>query len=418
VQIQSILNRVEKYSSFVYRDVRLLEEGGHLRLEVDIHARRNSRPVCSECGRKGSQYDSLPSRCYEFVPLWSIPVFFCYARRRVNCCRCGRVVAEQVPWAEGKHHQTKSYSWFLARWAKRMNWAEVARCFKTSWDSVFRAVEYAVEWGRSHANYEGIRAIGIDEIQWRRGHQYLTLVYQIDTFRRRLIWIGEHRRVKTLLRFFKWFGKERSQELKYLCSDMWKPYLKVIARKASQAIHVLDRFHIVAKMNKAIDEVRAKEVKQLQQQGREPVLTRARWCVLKHRENLTSKQETKLADLLKYNLRTVRSYLLREEFRLFWTYISPYWAGKFLDRWCTKVMRSRIEPMKKVVRTLRTHRDLILNYFRARKEISSAVVEGFNNKAKLTTRRSRGFRSLRKAQIALYHTLGDLPEPEMTHEFC
>ncbi len=101
--------------------------------------------------------------------------------------------------------------------------------------------------------------------------------------------------------------------------------------------------------------------------------------------NLTGKQEIKLAELLKYNLKTVRAYLLKEDFHRCWGYVSPYWAGQFLDKWCAKVMLSRIEPMKKVAKSLRAHRELILNYFRAKKAFLQAPlgsVEGFNNKAK------------------------------------
>jgi transposase len=230
--------------------------------------------------------------------------------------------------------------------------------------------------------------------------------------------VGKDRTIKTLLRFFRTFGKERSAQLLFICSDMWKPYLKVIAKKASQAIHVLDRFHIVMHMNKAIDEVRAQETRELKDKGLNPVLTHSRWCLLKRPENLTSKQEVKLSDLLRYNLKAVRSYLLKEDFQFFWEYISPFWAGEFLDLWCTRVMRSRIEPMKKVARMLRSHRELLLNWFRAKKTISSGVIEGFNNRLKLTTRKSYGFRTFRAAEVALYHTLGNLPEPECIHRFC
>src|SRR5271166_676834 len=96
---------------------------------------------------------------------------------------------------------------------------------------------------------------------------------------------------------------------------------------------------------------------------------------------------------------------------------SPSWASKFLDEWCYQVMRSRIEPMKKIARTLRSHRALILNYFRARKQFSSGVVEGLNNKAKLTMRKSYGFRTFHVTEIALYHALGRLPEPDVAHRF-
>jgi transposase len=322
-----------------------------------------------------------------------------------------------MPWVSGKHRLTKTYAWFLAGWAKRLSWKEVAEAFRTTWDHVFCSVEQAVAWGREHQDLSGVKAIGVDEIAWQRGHRYLTLVYQIDEDNKRLLWVGEKRTVKTLMRFFRWFGKERSQDLKFVCSDMWKPYLKVIARKAGGALHILDRFHIMSHLSKAIDEVRAQEVRELKEKGYDPVLTKTRWLLLKRPENLTVKQGTQLAELLQYNLKSIRSYLLKEEFQLYWQYTSPYWAGEFLDQWCSKTMRSKIEPMKRVARMLRRHRPLLLNWFRAKKKFSSGIVEGFNTKAKVTTRKAYGFRTYHAAEIALYHTLGALPVPETAHEF-
>lgn len=418
MQLKTILNRVQKHRSFVYGRVQWAETfSGQGALEVEIRPRANSPPVCSRCGRSGAGYDTLSARRFEFVPLWGIAVFFLYAMRRVDCDRCG-VTVEKVPWAQGKRRLTTAYAWFLARWAKRLSWSEVAQVFRTSWNTVFRAVEQAVEWGLAHRDLTGISAIGMDEILWRRGHRYLTVVYQIDNDCRRLLWVGVDRTLRTGLRFFRWLGKERTRQLRFVCSDMWQNYLRVIAKKAAAAVHILDRFHIVARLNKAIDEVRAKEAKELKANGYEPHLKRTRWCLLKRPENLTEKQEATLAELVRYNLRAVRAYLLREDFDGFWEYVSPAWAGKFLDRWCRRVMRSRIEPMKKVARSLRNHRELILNWFRARGEVSTGAVEGFNNKAKVTFRKAYGFRELHTAKIALYHALGNLPEPESTHRFC
>jgi len=147
------------------------------------------------------------------------------------------------------------------------------------------------------------------------------------------------------------------------------------------------------------------------------ILKHSRWCLLKRPENLTDAQQTKLIDLLRYNLKAVRSYLLKEEFQFFWQYVYPYWAGEFLDAWCHRVMRSRIEPMKKVARMLQSHRELLLNWFRAKKVISSGAIEGLNNKLKLTTRKSYGFRTFKVTEIMLYHTLGNLPQPECAHRF-
>ena len=271
----------------------------------------------------------LPARRFEFVPLWGIAVFLVYAMRRVACPRCG-VKVETVPWAAGKHQLTDTYAWFLARWAGRLSWKEVAEVFQTSWEKVFRSVDMAVEWGRAHQELSGVRAIGIDEVAWQRGPRFLTLVYQIDAGCRRLLWVGQERRVKTLLGFFRWFGPARSAQLRFICSDMWRPYLTVIAKKAAGAIHVLDRFHIMAKMSKALDEVRAQESKALVAKGYEPVLKHTRWLLLKRPENLSEKQEPKLAELLQYNLRSVRAYLLKEDFQFFWSYVSPYWAGRSL----------------------------------------------------------------------------------------
>jgi len=193
--------------------------------------------------------------------------------------------------------------------------------------------------------------------------------------------------------------------------------LQVIAREAGQAIHVLDRFHIMAHMNKAIDEVRAAEAKRLKRDGYDPVLKHSRWCLLKRRENLTEQQTVKLAEILKYNLQTVRAYLHREDFQRFWEYQSPFWAGRFLKEWCQRVMRSRIEPMKKVARMLRRHEDLLLNWFRAKGTISAGVVEGLNYNAKLAMKNAYGFRTAPAVKTALYHRLGALPEPVFTHKF-
>ena len=414
--VKSILNRIEKQPGFVYDAVRLVDSAGWLSVEIDIRARKGSQGRCSGCDRPGPTYDTLALRRFEFVPLWAIAVFLLYALRRVRCDRCG-VKVEKVPWANGKHQLTTTYAWFLARWAKRLSWKTVAETFQTSWNHVFQSVSMAVAWGREHQDLSGIAAIGIDEIQWKRGHRYLTLVYQIDAGCRRLLWIGQDRTVETIQGFFQWLGAERSAALRFVCSDMWGPYLRVVAQKAALAIHILDRFHIMSHMNKAIDEVRAKEARELRARGHAPVLTHTRWLLLRRPEKLTGRQVPRLAELLSYNLRAVRAYLLREEFQFFWGYVHPTWAGRFMDRWCTQTMRSQIEPMKKVARMLRRHRPLLLNWFRAKGTISNGTVEGFNLKAKLTMRKAFGFRTYRAIEIALYHTLGNLPEPKAVHRF-
>ena len=419
MQLKSILNRVEKIPGFVYEKCRWSESGNSI--EVEIRPRKDSWAICSKCGWLAPAYDRMRPRRFTFVPLWQIPVVFVYRMRRVQCHQCN-VQVESVPWATGKNRSTSTYLWFLANWARRLSWAEVGRVFGTSWGVVSRAVEKAVNWGREHVSLEGIGAIGVDEIMHRRGSKahggprYLTLVYQIDKTRKRLLWVGQDRKEETLQKFFDWFGSERSAQLRFACSDMWPAYLKVIKERATNAIQILDRFHVMAMINKAIDLIRAGEVRELKAKGREPVLNNARWLFLKRPENLNERQHEKLADLLRFNLRIVRAYLLKEGFQRFWRYASPSWAGRFLESWCSTAMRSKIEPFKRIAKSLRKHRPLLLNWFRA-KDVSVGAVEGLNNKAKVSIRKSYGFRSVRFAELALYHGLADLPQPNFTHTF-
>jgi transposase len=414
MDVKSVLNRVEKHKGFVYGKAKW-EEGGSA-LVVPVEPRKGSQPRCSVCGLKGAAYDRLPERRFQFVPLWGIAVFLLYAMRRVGCPVHG-VKVESVPWAVGKQRLTRSFCLFLAHWARRLSWKETAKVFGTSWNRVYEAVRWVVEFGLEHRNLAGVEAIGVDEVHFGKGQQYLTLVYQIDAGCRRLLYVGRERTARTLLRFFHDMGRPWCSGVKFVCSDMWKPYLKVIAKKLGTAVHVLDRFHIVAKLNEAIDQVRRCEVRRMKDQGYRNKLVDTKYCFLKNPKNLTPKQKTRLADVLRYDLKSVRAYLLKESFQLFWTYASPYWAEWYLRKWCTRAMRSRLDPVKKFVGTIRRHQSLILNWFKARKAYSCGVVEGLNRKVNLITRKAFGFRSFEALQVALYHTLGCLPEPATTHKF-
>jgi len=205
--IKTILNKCHKFKSFVYVDAYFSNFQGESVIEVTIKPRKNSSVICSICNRPAPCYDTgKKARRFEFVPFWGFLVFFLY------------------------------YMQFLAHWSKKLSWKDVAINFRTSWGKVFRAVGYIVDWGLEHRDLSGIESIGVDEVLWHKGHKYLTLVYQINSENVRLLWIGKDRTVKTLLRFFRFLGKDRSKGLSYICSDMWKPYLKVIKKKASHAI--------------------------------------------------------------------------------------------------------------------------------------------------------------------------------------
>ena len=169
-------------------------------IEITVEPHGGMRGRCSRCRRPAPGYDRLPQRRWLFVPLWGIPTHFCYAPRRVECAEHG-IVVEHIPWSDGKRPVTYAMMGFLARWARRLSWRETARAFQTSWEAVYRSVEWFVQWGLAHRELRGVESIGVDEIHWGRGlraDNFLTVIYQIDAQCRRLLWVGRRRSQATL----------------------------------------------------------------------------------------------------------------------------------------------------------------------------------------------------------------------------
>ena len=225
LQVKTILNRVQHFPGFVYREVRMEPESGSIEILVEPHGGRRAR--CSRCRRPAPGYDRLPERNWQFVPLWGLPTYFRYAPRRVQCPE-HKVVVEEIPWSGGKSPVTLAMMIFLAGWARRLSWRETARAFQTSWEAVCRSVAWFVAWGLAHRDLRGVTAIGVDEIPWGRGMKadnFLTVLYQIDAGSRRLLWVGKRRSQASLKRGLKVLGPEVVKGIRFVCSDMWKPYL-------------------------------------------------------------------------------------------------------------------------------------------------------------------------------------------------
>ncbi len=417
MQLKTILNRIEPFKSFVYTQAQMIDDGEPTDRSRDRAASQRAADLLGLPTGPARLRSSAGPRRFEYVPLWGMAVSFLYAMRRVNCPACG-VKVEQVPWVDGKCHLTTSYRWFLARWAKRLSWKEVADVFHTTWENVFRAVKYAVFWGLVHRDMSGIEAIGVDEIQWSRGHKYLTLVYQIDDGLKRLLWIGGERTEESLRGFFQLLTDNARTGIRFVCSDMWKPYLKVIREELGQAVHVLDRFHLMKKMNEAIDQVRREEVR-----ATEASRLRASPETFPLVFAETPGEPDRPADGQTSGTDDAQSpFVPRPSVagRL------PAVLGLRQSGLGGQIPRRVVSPNDAIAAGANEegrnepcdHRSLILNWFRARGTISAGTVEGLNNKAKLTTRKAFGFRTLEAVKIALYHTLGALPEPQFTHEFC
>lgn len=422
--VKTLFRRVQDLAGFVVKSVRHSLDDPKPRIDIDLDPDTRHKRRCSCCGRAGRIHDTLAPRSWHFVPLWNIAVFLHYAPRRVVCPQTGKPTVEAMPWNRGKSPYAEAYMIFLARWARRLSWKEVSETFTASWDAVRRSVEWVVRWGLQHRDLSGVTAVGIDELHHGRGKNslnFLTLVYQIDRGSRRLLWIGRSRTEATLREGFD--ELERLQAgflagLRVVCSDMWKPFLKVVRGRCGHALNVLDPFHVAKHLNEAVDSVRRGEQARLSDKAARKRAKGGRFLLLRRGTKVRGKARDKLNAVLASLGQTSRAWELKESFRRFWSYRSPTWAAAYLKAWTSRAMRSRIEPMKKVARMLRKHEDLLLNYFRAKRQYTNAMVEGMNHKARVSLARSFGHRSFDVLKLVLYHNLGDLPEPPCSHKFC
>jgi len=379
---------------------------------VDLAADRRFKPRCGVCGNKAVYRDTCSVRCFRHVPLWGIPVTVRYAPRRVNCHVCGGIHREPLPWTTGKHRLTNAYAIFLAYWARLMPWLEVSRLFHCAWNTVASAVKWAVAYGLTNRDISDVRYIGIDEIARRRGHTYVTNVY--DLARARLLWSGDGRTHQTLQSFFSSWGQKSIDNIHGICCDMWNPYIDTITTYAPHAVLVFDKFHIIRHLMDAVDAVRRDEISA---KGKEHkvLVTHTRYIWLKNPWNLTDKQKARLHALEKLNLKIYRAYILKESFREFWACTTREQAEHFLKHWFWIATHSRLKPMRDFAWLLRRHQTAILNYFDM--PITNATVEGLNNKAKKISYKAYGYRTVSTFICNLYHGLAQLTLPKSMHSF-
>jgi transposase len=368
-------------------------------------------PRCGRCGKPGRYRDSRNERQFKHVPIWGIPVMLSYSPRRVCCNHCKGIYVEAIPWSAGKRRLTNAFACYLATWARILPWLEVARLFQCAWGTVSSAVDFVVKYGLENRDLSGITHIGIDEISRKRGHQYLTNVYNLQT--KKLIWSGEGRNSETLSQFFNFLGEERASQLQGICCDIWRPYIKVIEEKAPNAVLVFDKFHIVRHLMNAVDQVRRDEIQEKGKEHKE-LMKHTRYIWLKNPWNLTDKQKSRLSALEQLNLKINRAYLLKEAFRNFWSYSKPGWAEKYLKKWFWWATHSRLKPLRNFAWLVRRHEENILSYFKM--PIHNGSVEGLNNKAKVISQ-AYGFRSAKNYILNLYHCMADLPQPKLVHTF-
>ena len=362
---------------------------------------------CGHCGRTAKAiHDVRPERQWQDLTMRGVRMVLCYSPRRVHCRFCG-VHVEAYRWAEPWARVTRALAGCVITLAQRESWQETARVYGLNWKSVATLVRRAVDYGLAQRRRRPLHWIGIDEVSRKKGHRYLTVVYDLE--RRVLVWVGEDRTQDTLAKFFTGLGRRRCATVRAVCMDMWAAYAKAVTTHLPQAQILFDRFHVVQHLNRAVDEVRRAEIRRIGRRER-VYFRRIRFLLLKSPWNLTGQERDRLSTLVRWNARIVRAYYLKEAFQQFWLISNPTAAETHLRQWMRAAKRSRLQAFKLFVQLLESHLEGILAWTRLR--LSNGALEGMNNKIKLISHRSFGFRSAKNYIAAIYHCCAKLPLPD------
>jgi transposase len=328
---------------------------------------------------------------------------------RVNCGKHGVVVA-RVPWARHGSRFTKDFEDQCAWMAVHVSKTTLAELARVAWRTVGRIIESVVEARSAEFDrLNGLRKIGIDEVSFRRGQRYLTVVVDHETAR--VVWVEEGRDEATLERFFERLGPARAAALRFVTADGAEWIKNVLERRCPQATVCLDPFHVVSWATDALDHVRRAVWNEARRSGQTSLardLKGARYALWKNPEDLTRRQTAKLADIARINKPLYRAYLLKEQLRE--VFRLPFRAAvALLDHWLAWARRSRLPPFVRLARSIRDHRATIVTTLRF--GLSNARVEAVNTRIRLLTRIAFGFHSATPLIGMILLALGGLCPP-------
>lgn len=358
-----------------------------LGLVVDV-APTWRRGRCSECGDTCAGYDRDRGRRWRHLDLAGMTLHLRYDTRRVECPRCG-VRVEQVPWAETSSWFTRPFEDHVGYLTQRCDKTTVSDMMRVAWETVGTIIQRVVARRQRPEALDGLTHIGVDELSYRRHHEYITVV--VDHKRGHVVWAHPGKNADTLRAFFDELGTERCAKLEAVTIDMSGAYIKAVTECSPQAQIVFDRFHVQRLVEDAVDEVRRDEVRAAPSDEERKELKGTRWQLLKSFWNLSLFDSCRLATLQRNNKRLYRAYLLKEAMVGVLDCRDEWLARQKLDEWVRWARRSRLEPFKRAAATIRDHADGILAYVRS--GLSNGRTEGLNGKARTITRRSYGFHS-------------------------
>ena len=355
---------------------------------VTVRLRRRRR-VCSSCGQLGGQIHGRRVKRWRHLDLGRTRCLIECELRRLWCRDCG-VRFEAVPWARSGSRYTRDFEDVAAWLAQQMAKAPIAGLLRIAWDSVGRIVQRVVAERLDEERLQGLLAIGVDEISYRRHHRYLTSV--VDHRSGAIVWCAPGRNSETLRGFFDLLG-ERKSSIKAVSIDMSGGYEKAIREATPQAEVAFDPFHVVRLAQRAVDQVRRDEwnAHERSHTPKGKWIKGTRWSLLKAPQKQSAEQLALLAEVQQANRSLYRAFLLKEELRLLYQLPRPSLAGEHLDAWLVWASRSKLEPFVKLARTIRLHRNGILAAIRL--GLTNGRLEGLNSRIRLISHRSFGFHS-------------------------
>jgi len=358
---------------------------------------------CPECGRRGKIVRSLKPRRWRDGRLCGQTVWFVYSPREIRCRKHGQAV-EVIPWAAPFSRMTYRFEYTMLRLCSEMTQQAVANLLGLATSTLSDLLHRSIQRGREGHKIRGLKTIGIDEISYAKGHKYATVVYDLD--RSCVVWIGAGKGRETIDRFFsEALSNHQKAQIKWACCDMSEAYMGAIKAHCKNATLVLDRFHIVKKLNEAVDEVRKEQWRNASKKDRK-ALKGLRWLLYRHSSTRSPEATRTLKQLEKLNRRIYRAWRLKDEFEQFWEYKAPWAARQFLKSWTTTAMRSRLDSIKRFVRMIREHAEDIIAFVDTR--LTNAVSEGLNRIIQIIKNRASGFRDLDPFSDMIYLVVGDV----------
>jgi transposase len=384
-----------------------VEEG---EIVVHVEAGPGARLTCPECKTSASRHDHRVRR-WRHLPTCQYRTILEVRVPRVRCPEHGvRQVA--VPWAEENSSFTALLEALVISWLREASVSAVADLMDLTWDQVDGIMQRAVRRGLARrAELEPAR-IGIDETSFQKRHEYVTVVTDLDT--RNVLYVADDRKTTSLDDFFDQLEPVDLLRLEVISMDMWGPYISAVRHHVHDAEKKIcfDKFHVAKYLGDAVDKVRRQEQrKQLADGDRSLVKTKYNW--LRNPENMDKDQSSFFNRMKRVAVRTSRAWALKEQAMCLWHYTSRGWARKRWNAWISWAKRSRLEPMKRVAKTIKSHLDGIINAVVL--GATNAASESINARIQRVKRMACGFRNRERFRNAIYFHLGGLDLDPATH---